>query len=350
MKILFVMELRLNAGSIQAVSSYISTGHDLGYDFAVYGTKINGFESIKFATDVDSFDHIIFIFESNLYWIKKLPLAHILSEAPRNRRVILDADGMYNPIICINGYDCNHENEKNQKEWIDYYDSITDKIIQPAIVPSQNPNVVSIPFYGYDPQNRYKNNTTKKYDLMYVGHNWWRWDVMQNIVLPAIKDNIDILNDICFIGHWWDKPPPWVKECDFEDPFRLDHNQFKNLGIKTKPAIPYNQVIETMDHGHINIMTQRPLLRNLKHMTSKYFEVFLADTIPLVILDPDHSELVYGSAGRDLSLHSSTSDKLKDVIQNKKKYNKIVDKARDHISKHHSYNQRVQELEKVLIS
>ena len=49
MKILFVMELRLNAGSIQAVSSYIRTGHDLGYDFAVYGTKINGFESIKFA-------------------------------------------------------------------------------------------------------------------------------------------------------------------------------------------------------------------------------------------------------------------------------------------------------------
>ena len=159
MKILFVMELRLNAGSIQAVSSYIRTGYELGHDFAVYGTKINGFASIRFSTDVVSFDYIIFIFESNLYWLKKLPLAHILAEAPRNRRFILDADGMYNPIICIDGYDCNHENERNQKEWIDYYDSIADKIIQPVIVPSQNPNVVSIPFYGYDLQNRYNNQT-----------------------------------------------------------------------------------------------------------------------------------------------------------------------------------------------
>ena len=36
-------------------------------------------------------------------------------------------------------------------------------------------------------------------------------------------------------------------------------------------------------------MTQRPLFRELRLLTSKYFEIFCADTIPLVMIDPDHA-------------------------------------------------------------
>ena len=52
-----------------------------------------------------------------------------------------------------------------------------------------------------------------------------------------------------------------------------------------------------MSTARINIMTQRPVLRRLKHLTLKYFEIFCADTIPLLMLDADHAEAVYGPAG-----------------------------------------------------
>ena len=49
----------------------------------------------------------------------------------------------------------------------------------------------------------------------------------------------------------------------------------------------YHDVIQTMSTARINIFTQRPVLRHLKHLTLKYFEIFCADTIPLLMLDAD---------------------------------------------------------------
>ena len=62
----------------------------------------------------------------------------------------------------------------------------------------------------------------------------------------------------------------------------------------------YHDVIQTMSTARINIFTQRPVLSHLKHLTLKYFEVFCADTIPLLMLDGDHAEAVYGPAAREL--------------------------------------------------
>ena len=53
-----------------------------------------------------------------------------------------------------------------------------------------------------------------------------------------------------------------------------------------------------MSTARINIFTQRPVLHHLKHLTLKYFEIFYADTIPLLMLDEDHAEAVYGPAGQ----------------------------------------------------
>ena len=51
----------------------------------------------------------------------------------------------------------------------------------------------------------------------------------------------------------------------------------------------YTDVIRTMSTARINIFTQRPVLHHLKHLTLKYFEIFYADTIPLLMLDEDHA-------------------------------------------------------------
>jgi Glycosyl transferases group 1 len=94
----------------------------------------------------------------------------------------------------------------------------------------------------------------------------------------------------------------------------------------------------------VNIMTQRPLFRRLKLLTAKYFEIFCADTIPLVMLEPAHAESIYGPAGRELALHGNISDKLLDVIQNPLRYRQIVEAVRIHLVDCHSYHRRLQQL------
>src|SRR5215471_11055486 len=108
MKILFVTDRRVNAGSIQAVAGYVHAGDELGHTVAV------------------------FLFESKLRWLSGLQLASLLAAVPRRRRAVLDADGMYNRVTCVDGYDHNHAGEAERSEWLAYYGHLADKIMQPT--------------------------------------------------------------------------------------------------------------------------------------------------------------------------------------------------------------------------
>ena len=106
----------------------------------------------------------------------------------------------------------------------------------------------------------------------------------------------------------------------------------------------YHDVIQTMSTARINILTQRPVLRQLKHLTLKYFEIFCADTIPLLMLDRDHAEAVYGPAARELVLSGQVAEKLLDALQRPDHYRGVVEDVRRHLIAHYSYDQRVEEL------
>lgn len=344
MNILFVMEKRVNAGSIQAVANYVCAGDALGHMFALYGRGEPNFPRIRFSTEVNNFDYVLFIIESRLQWMNCLRLAPILSRVPRRRRAILDADGMYNQRISIDGYDRNHSNDSDRCAWLTTFDYLADKILQPTLEPRE-PGVIPLLFYGYDPAAQMRSMTApKRFDIVHVGHNWWRWREVRDSLLPAIEGIRSQLDGICFVGAWWEAVPPWARAINLEAAFGVDNDQFQRLRIQVKSPVPFIEVIRAMSEGRVNIMTQRPLFRHLKILTSKYFEIFCADTIPLVMLDPDHAESVYGSAGRQLALHDAISDTLLDALSRPQKYRKIVEEVRRHLVEHHSYQSRVREL------
>jgi hypothetical protein len=91
-------------------------------------------------------------------------------------------------------------------------------------------------------------------------------------------------------------------------------------------------------------MTQRPRLRQLRFLTSKYFEIFCADTIPLLLLESGCSEEIYGPAGRELILDTDIEAKLMDVFERPGRYIEAVTEVRCHLTRYHSYTQRVKEL------
>lgn len=348
MKILFMMDRRANAGSIQAVASYVRAGDDLGHTIALYGRPDARYPGIRWSTDFSSFDCVVFICEFGLGWMSGLRMSRVVSQVPRQQRAVLDADGMYNPMVSVDGYDRNHGNDGGRAFWVAHCDALTDKILQPTREPIQA-SVLPVPFYGYDPALRVElGSRPKRFDVVHVGHNWWRWREVSTSLLPAIERIRHHIDGVCFVGLWWDMIPAGAREQNLEIAFGFDTEWFRRLEIQVRPAVPFTDVVSAMSEGRINIMTQRPLFRRLKLLTAKYFEIFCADTIPLVMLDPDHAEAVYGPCGRELALHGNVADKLLDALQKPDKYQQIVEEVRGHLTAHHSYHNRTQDLVKAL--
>lgn len=352
MKILFVMDQRVDRGSIQAIANYVRAGDEMGQTIALYGREDPSFPGVRRSTDVPSFDYVVFVIESWRKWMTGLRMPRLMDGVPRGRRAILDADGMYNQVIAVDGYDRNHPDEGIRAEWIAHYRLVADKILQPTLEPLE-PGVWPVPFFGYDPGSLVNEKTSppKRFDILHVGHNWWRWREVSNALLPAIERIRGQVGDICFLGSWWDAPPAGAAHLNLELAFEVDYPWFQKLGIQVQPPVPYTEVIPVMSASRVNIMTQRPLFRRLKILTSKFFEIFTADTIPLVMVDGDQAESVYGPAGRDLALYGNgmgIEDRLLDALQNPRRYREIVQKVRSHLAVHHSYRKRVEDLVKAL--
>ena len=124
MKILFLMEKRHNAGSIHAVANYVRAGDEEGHTVALYGRPDPRLPEIRFSTDLQAFDQFVFIVESGLCWMSALRMPRLLSSVERDRRSILDTDGMYNALVSVEGYDRNHATELDRRSWLEHYDLI----------------------------------------------------------------------------------------------------------------------------------------------------------------------------------------------------------------------------------
>jgi hypothetical protein len=268
-----------------------------------------------------------------------------LLSVPREKRVIIDTDGNYNRIVNVDGYDRNYACDEDRNRWMAHYRLLADRVLQTTYEPL-DPCVGALPFYGYDPNLRMDPATApaKTHDILVVGHNWWRWREVSTVILPALEKIRADLGRISFVGSWWDAPPAGAKYMNLEQAFGVDSERFARLKIEIEQAVPYTDVIRKMSTGRVNIMTQRPVLRHLKILTSKYFEIFTANTVPMVTLDADHAEQVYGPAGRELALHGQVAEKLRDAVQHPKKYEEIVNEVRSHLVKYHSYEVRVRQL------
>jgi hypothetical protein len=221
-------------------------------------------------------------------------------------------------------------------------DALANRVVQTLMRPPRHPNARALPFFGYDSTRQVHPaaSPAKQWDVLHLGHNWWRWREVEAELLPAFARARDRIGRIAFAGLWWDAPPQEGPAAGPAQAFLSDPYAFKRLGIETPPAVTYTDVIATMSTARINILTQRPLLRHLRHLTLKYFEVFCADTIPLLMLDADHAEEVYGPAARELTLPGRVAEKITDALENEARYRAIVEDVRQHLRTHHSYATR----------
>ena len=346
MNILFVMKHRGNAGNTHAVANYIRVAPKYGHKVAMYGEPQPYLPELSFSKDVSSFERVAYLFESEIYRLSRLDEAILLGTIGRKRRMIFDMDGMYNPVTKIDDYDFNHASEDERLRWKEYYEALSDTVMKPMIASSGDPRVRPMVFYGYDPALEIKPEAApaKKYDIMHLGHNWWRWRDIGGKLLPAIAPIRERIGEIGFIGLWWDAPPAEGADAGPEAAFETDPALLQKLRVRTAPSVMYTDVIRTMSTAKINIFTQRPVLHHLKHITLKYFEIFYADTIPLLMLDEQIALEVYGPAVRELMLRQNIGDKILDALARPGHYREVVAAVRKHLAANNSYDRRMAEL------
>ena len=345
MRILFVTEKRINAGSIQGVASYVSAADKLGHTIAMYGSPDPSFPKVRFSMDTGKFDFMVFILESKLDWLSGLRLARLLAAVPPERRAVLDADGLYNDIVSVGEYDRNHASIAEQHRWREACERLGNRIFQPTLKPL-DPRVKPLLFYGYAPEVEVRpgDPRAKAVDIVHICHNWWRWKEMEESFLPAVARVRERIGEICFLGLWWDGCPPWAAALGLTEAFRVDPARLKSLRITVCPPVAFTQVISAMSSAKVNLMTQRPLFQRLGIITSKYFEILSADTIPLVLIDPELAESVYGEGGRHLTLRGQVEQRLLEALESPERYQAVVQRVREHLRTHHSYRRRVQQL------
>ena len=266
---------------------------------------------------------------------------------PRRNRLIVDTDGMYNPLIHIDDYDFNHRNEPERAQWIDYIEALGDSIVQTTLERPANPKAGSLTFFGYNPALEVDPASAppKKYDILHVGHNWWRWREVSTELLPAIGQVREQIGEIGFVGLWWDAPPP--EGPGGRAPKRRSNRIPRSCaGCASRPAgRDVHDVIQTMSSARINIFTQRPVLRHLQASDAQVFRDLLRRHDPAADARPRPrggrlraSRPRAGADGQcrreDCSMRCTARTTTGTVVED----------VRRHLAAHYSYDRRVEEL------
>jgi hypothetical protein len=345
MKIVFVYWGFENAGSMLDLRGYTRAAQDMGHEVTIYGPPGHVF-ALNYSQDLTGADAVVFVVEwtTQLQFGDRIDWTRLLTAVPRNRRVVIDCDGAYNVPIQVNG-DYNHKTEESSREWIDFCDSLSDKICQPTPRP-RRPNVRPFLFHIYDPTwEAPLDFAAKDYGMIYVGHTKFRWHGMSQ-VLKALEPIRDQVGPVALVGEGWDNPPVWTTYLEIKDNYFVDRDYLKNLRIEAVPPIPYSQVISTMSKGVFNPVVYRPLFEELGMVTCRTFETPAAGTIPLFVLDRDYVREIYGQETADQMVlgGAGTSDKIVDVLARPDHYSDIVRGIRREFGQRHTPEARLREL------
>ena len=344
MKLAFVYWGFENAGSMLDLRGYTRAAQAMGHEVTVYGPRGHAF-GLNYSQDLRGADAIVFVFEwtTALQFGDRLDWTRLLSAVPRRRRVVIDCDGGYNDAIEFGG-DYNHRTAEESRQWVDFCDSLSDKICQPTLRP-QRANVRPFLFHIYDPTwEAPLDFTAKEFSMIYVGHTKFRWRGMSQ-VLRALEPVRAQAGRIALVGEGWDNPPVWTQWLDIKENYYVDRDYLKRLSIEVMPPVPYPQVISTMGRGTFNPVVYRPLFERLEMVTCRTFETPAAGTIPLFLLDPGYVRNLYGEDALELVLGGERPhEKILDTLARPNHYAEIVRGIRQDFGRRHNPEARLREL------
>ena len=341
---MFVNYLYHDAGSVMDIYSYSKAAKKLGHEIIIYGQPKKNIP-LQYSLNLNDADFVIFILEWTTFSNEgdQLDLIRILDKIPRDRRIVIDCDGNYNDRVQI-GKDYNHKSTKSSQLWMEIVESISDKIFQPSLQPLKE-NVQTFFFHAYDSDWEKPLNFSKKdFDMIYVGHNKFRWFPMKHII-DAVKPIRKELGRIGIFGHGWDKQPAWSKELDILDNYHSKPSLLKKLDFQILKPVPFTKLLDTMSRATLNPIIFRSIFTHFQLTTPRMYETFAANTIPVLSMNNDLARLHFGDSAEKLVLNGSNpDDQILDFIKRPDYYANFVSDVRSHLNKYHSHALRLNEL------
>lgn len=339
MRIVFVGDFRYNSGSGHVIYNFFLVANKLGHEVYIssqYGSldKIIP-QFLPLCPDLSVADRVIFVFESNAY-INAMQLKEIDEAIPRKRRIIVDPDGRFNETIFV-GDDTNHSPPHTRTQWRGLYESLSDVILQPVLVPSRS-DVIPFLYFALEKPSR-RLPTNKTFSILYIGNNWYRWDDVVWL-FTGLRPIRDQLGRIALKGKWWDGVPKVGLE---KQTTALPQFLIEN-GVEIYPSVPFAEVVIAMSEGIINPIFIRPMIAAQGLATPRMFETVSADTIPVLGPNATYLETLYGEESRGLSLTSDPLSKISEILSDPTPYVDLVSRIRERLSEEHSYEKRFQEL------
>lgn len=365
MRLMFVYWRIGDAGSAQTIYGYAQAAEALGHEVLLYAPE-EPFP-VRCSLDIESADAVIFLLEWNMHLqpgelpknldrparpglmgIGHLNLVRLMNVVPRERRIVIDDDGMYNAMTKVDG-DFNHLSEDAWRLRKDTYDSLSDKIYQPTLHPVPS-NVGTFLFHAYNPALEVPLDFDRKeLGMIYVGSNWFRWRPMSR-VLTALEPIRERVGRIGIVGRDWDRIPDWVESPLREQAYYTDPAYLRALDVELLPPVPARCVVGTMSRAMFNPVIVRPIFHHFELINPRMFETPAANTIPLFGLNQRYVSEIYGDRAQELVLDDHGSDKIADVLSRPEHYAEIVQGVRRHLAETHSYQKRLEELVRIVES
>ncbi len=359
MKILFVASVDPWTRSVATIHSYVAQGRKFGHDVAVYGHSNSWLTRLKYSTDIENFDLVVFLIQVPSDFPEMPGLARIMDRVPRHRRVVVDLWGRFNDTVRLE-HDFNHLEKFDGHpawEWTESIEALSSTILQPTLNPRRK-DVRSFLFHGFDAEAvarpfasaqeaaaawRSADRVTKPYGLVYVGSNWQRWAQVRRF-LEDYRHVRERVGQFCLAGWDWNQRPHWAIELGIQG-VDTDPELLADLRVEIRQAIRFDQIVDLLGQGRFAPVFHRPLFRELDFVTNRTFETFLADSVPVLMLPTPFVESIYGPAALKLVPDENLAAHLEDVVADPEVYWDAVLKTRAHLAEHHSFEKRFKQLE-----
>jgi hypothetical protein len=129
-----------------------------------------------------------------------------------------------------------------------------------------------------------------------------------------------------------------------EHTYYTDGEYLSRLDVEVLPPVPFTEVPNWMSQGVFNPVLLRPTFSRLGIVNPRMFETPAAGTIPLLDLDVDHVQEIYGAAGLELVLNGGGLELVEDIVDRPDHYTEAVERIREHLAREHSHEARLRRL------
>jgi glycosyltransferase involved in cell wall biosynthesis len=264
---------------------------------------------------------------------------------PRSRRILIDPDGRYSPLIDV-GNDANHPTPESRAEWVADFDELSDVIVQPSIG-APAPGTQRFLYFGVDTHRKRpaRSIQQKTYDIVYVGTNWYRWRDIVWLVegLSAVRDRVE---RIAIFGQWWTGES--AEGCEAETYSTPEY--LRNHSVETLPSAPFDDVEMTMGSGRLSPILIRPVLSALEMATPRMFETFVANTVPVLPPYFRYASALYGEGVAPLILPEAPAPAIGDLLDNYADSVALAEEIASKLTRDHSYERRLSQLVEIGIT